>query len=83
MALKTSYDLILMDSHMPVMSGEEATSQIRKAEQSSTQHIPIIALTADAISGVRERLLDSGMDDYIEKPIDSAILFQMLRKYLL
>lgn len=83
MALTTSYDLILMDSHMPVMNGEEATSQIRKAEQSSTQHIPIIALTADAISGVRERLLDSGMDDYIEKPIDSAILFQILRKYLL
>lgn len=83
MVSKTSYDLILMDSHMPVMNGEEATARIRKVEQSSGEHIPIIALTADAISGVRERLLDSGMDDYIEKPIDRAILFKTLRKYLL
>ena len=83
MALKTSYDLILMDSHMPVMNGEEATARIRKAEKSSGEHIPIIALTADAISGVRERLLDSGMDDYIEKPIDRTILFKTLKKYLL
>lgn len=84
MTLKTSYDLILMDSHMPIMSGEEATAQIRKNENSSTSkhHTPIIALTADAISGVRERLLQSGMDDYIEKPIDSGVLFKMLRKYL-
>lgn len=83
MALNTSYDLILMDSHMPVMSGEEATARIRKIEKASGEHVPIIALTADAISGVRERLLDSGMDDYIEKPIDRTILFKTLRKYLL
>ena len=84
MVLASSYDLILMDSHMPVMSGEEATAQIRKNEKRSTskRHIPIIALTADAISGVRERLLQSGMDDYIEKPIDSGVLFKTLRKYL-
>lgn len=84
MVLASSYDLILMDSHMPVMSGEEATAQIRKTEKRSTskRHIPIIALTADAISGVRERLLQSGMDDYIEKPIDSGVLFKTLRKYL-
>ena len=84
MVLTSSYDLILMDSHMPVMSGEEATAQIRKNEKRSTfkRHIPIIALTADAISGVRERLLQSGMDDYIEKPIDSGVLFKTLRKYL-
>ena len=84
MVLASSYDLILMDSHMPVMSGEEATAQIRKNEKrsASKRHIPIIALTADAISGVRERLLQSGMDDYIEKPIDSGVLFKTLRKYL-
>lgn len=84
MALKTSssYALILMDSHMPVMSGEEATIQIRQAEAKSGTHTPIIALTADAISGVKERLLESGMDDYIEKPIDSGILLKTLEKYL-
>ena len=84
MVLASSYDLILMDSHMPVMSGEEATAQIRKNEKrsASKRHIPIIALTADAISGVRERLLQSGMDDYIQKPIDSGVLFKTLRKYL-
>ena len=83
MTAKTVYDLILMDSHMPVMNGEEATAQIRKRENISGHHTPIIALTADAISGVREHLLQCGMDDYIEKPIDSGVLFKTLRKYLL
>ena len=82
MSAKTAYDLILMDSHMPVMSGEEATALIRKREMTSGQHTPIIALTADAISGVREHLLQCGMDDYIEKPIDSGVLFKTLKKYL-
>lgn len=83
MSAQTVYDLILMDSHMPVMNGEEATAQIRKRENASGHHTPIIALTADAISGVREHLLQCGMDDYIEKPIDSGTLFKTLRKYLL
>lgn len=83
MSAKTAYNLILMDSHMPVMNGEEATILIRKREHSSGHHTPIIALTADAISGVREQLLQCGMDDYIEKPIDSDILFKTLRRYLI
>lgn len=83
MSAKTAYNLILMDSHMPVMNGEEATALIRKRENTSGHHTPIIALTADAISGVREHLLQCGMDDYIEKPIDSGVLFKILRKYLL
>lgn len=83
MSAKTAYNLILMDSHMPVMNGEEATALIRKRENTSGHHTPIIALTADAISGVREHLLQCGMDDYIEKPIDSGVLFKTLRKYLL
>lgn len=82
MSAKTAYALILMDSHMPVMNGEEATALIRKREKVSGQHTPIIALTADAISGVREHLLQCGMDDYIEKPIDSGVLFKTLKKYL-
>lgn len=67
MTKNRQYDLILMDSHMPVMSGEEATKAIREAETDT--HIPVIALTADAISGVRERLLGCGMNDYIVKPV--------------
>ncbi|WP_330444282.1 PAS domain-containing hybrid sensor histidine kinase/response regulator [Flavobacterium sp. C4GT6] len=61
-------DLIFMDIQMPVMSGFDATKKIRSLEDSDT-HIPIIALTARALKGERERCLDAGMDDYITKPI--------------
>lgn len=80
MAGSIKYDLIFMDSHMPVMSGEEATKVIRSG--SSYRDIPIIALTADAVSGVREKLMSSGMTDYIVKPIDIAVIFDVIRKYL-
>lgn len=79
---ENEYDIVLMDSHMPEMSGEEATKIIRGNERDSKQHTPIIALTADAISGTREKLLESGMDDFIEKPIDSNILYKMLKNYI-
>lgn len=82
MAQKQAYDIILMDSHMPVMDGEEATRKIRSQDECINQKIPIIALTADAISGVREHLLSIGMDDYVVKPIDSKIMFQIIEKYL-
>lgn len=75
------YDLILMDSHMPVMSGEEATKAIREAEEGE-YHIPVIALTADAISGVREHLISCGMDDYIVKPVQMQELCGVIYKYL-
>lgn len=60
MVTKKKYDMIFMDSHMPVMNGEEATAEIRRPDciNSTT---PIIALTADAVSGVRERLIECGM----------------------
>ena len=61
-------DLVFMDIQMPVMSGFDATKKIRSLEDSDT-HIPIIALTARALKGERERCLDAGMDDYITKPI--------------
>ena len=81
MAGSVKYDLIFMDSHMPVMSGEEATKTIRSGS-SSNRYIPIIALTTDAVSGVKERLISSGMTDYIVKPIDIAVIFDVIRKYL-
>lgn len=81
LAGRTAYDMILMDSHMPVMNGEEATRSIR-SRKGINQKTPIIAITADVISGVRERLLTGGMDDYISKPIHTAEIYRIIRKYL-
>lgn len=68
---KTHYDLILMDCHMPEKNGYEATKEIRKSQKSTSKSIPVIALTADAMQGTREKCLAVGMSEYIDKPIDS------------
>jgi CheY-like chemotaxis protein len=69
------YDLILMDDVMPEMSGVEATKIIREEEKIAGTHIPIIAMTANAMTGDREKYLECGMDGYISKPIDREVLY--------
>jgi signal transduction histidine kinase/DNA-binding response OmpR family regulator len=76
-----SFDLILMDMQMPEMDGFQATSAIRGAEASSSLHIPIVALTAHALSGYRERCLAAGMDDYLSKPIRKNDLLDVIAKH--
>jgi len=73
-----SFDLILMDMHMPVMGGIEATTSIREKEKGTGGHIPIVALTARAMKGDRERCIEAGMDGYVSKPIESNELFRTI-----
>ena len=69
-----SFDVILMDVHMPEMDGFEATRRIREAQRATGGHVPILAMTACAMAGDREKCLNAGMDGYIEKPINRAKL---------
>lgn len=74
------FDLILMDVQMPEMSGLEVTAAIRQKEKNTGEHIPIIATTASAMKEDRERCLKAGMDAYVSKPIERAVLFETIDK---
>lgn len=78
---EATYDLIFMDVQMPGMDGYDVTRQIRMLE-GSAKHTPIIAVTANALVGDREKCLEAGMDDYISKPIKGSDLEMMLEKYV-
>lgn len=83
MLTKQRFDLIFMDCQMPVMDGYECTRQIRDPNSSVlNHHIPIIALTANAMRGDKEACLEAGMDDYVSKPVEAETIEQMLRKWL-
>jgi CheY-like chemotaxis protein len=79
---KQHFDLVLMDAQMPVMDGFEATAAIRKWEAESRGHIPIVAMTAHAMVGDRQRCLQAGMDGYIAKPIHAHELFETIETVL-
>ena len=76
---KQSFDLVLMDVEMPEMDGLEATAAIREKEKGSGTHLPIVAMTAQAMTGDRERCLAGGMDDYLSKPIHKDDLYEKIR----
>jgi CheY-like chemotaxis protein len=77
-----SYDLILMDIQMPVMSGLIAAEKIRDLESSTNTHVPIIAITANAMLGDKEKCISAGIDDYISKPFQPSVLLDKIKRFI-
>jgi two-component system, sensor histidine kinase and response regulator len=75
------FDVVLMDMQMPVMDGYEATAAIRQREHQTGGHIPIVAMTAEALKGDRERCLNVGMDDYVSKPIKPTEMYRAIERF--
>jgi len=77
------FDLVLMDCQMPVMDGYEATQELRAFEEKNSMHrLPVIAMTANAMQGDKEKCLAAGMDDYVSKPVNQQALKDTLAKWL-
>ncbi len=79
---QTQFDVILMDVQMPEMNGFQATAAIRQIEEKHGGHVPIIAMTANALKGDREQCIAAGMDDYVAKPIHSADLLHAVERFM-
>ena len=80
---REDFDLVLMDVQMPIMDGLEATQRLRSREKDTgAGRLPVIALTAHAMVGDRERCLKAGADDYVSKPIDSTVLLNVMSELL-
>ncbi|MBR5336671.1 MAG: response regulator [Lachnospiraceae bacterium] len=82
MAEEKKYDLIFMDYRMPHMDGVEALRTIKSNDEGTNAHTPVICLTADAVSGARDRYLAEGFDDYLAKPVDPVLLEEIMVRYL-
>ena len=78
---RASFDLVLMDLQMPVMDGLEATRRIREEEREGDGHLPVVAMTANAMEGDRDRCLAAGMDDYISKPVHARELYGLIARW--
>jgi two-component system cell cycle response regulator DivK len=81
-ATSGSYDLVLMDMSLPEIDGWEATRRVRAAEAGTTRRVPIIALTAHAMSGDREKAMEAGCDDYDTKPVELERLLGKMQALL-
>ncbi len=79
---RDTFDVVLMDVQMPVMDGFTATKEIRELEAGTGRHVPIIAMTAHAMKGDREKCIEMGMDEYVAKPIRITVLREKLAKVL-
>jgi len=79
--LNNDYDLIFMDCQMPIIDGFEATKKIREQESGKKSHIPIVAMTANAMKGDREKCIQSGMDDYVSKPVSKDLINELIEKF--
>lgn len=73
-------DLVLMDVQMPIMDGLQATALIRERERGTDRHLPIVAVTAQALPGDRETCLNAGMDAYLTKPLDHGSLLRVMEE---
>jgi CheY-like chemotaxis protein len=76
------FDLVLMDLQMPEMDGFAATAAIRQQEAGTGRHLPIVAVTANALLGDRERCLEAGMDGYVAKPVQEQLLIRTMAEVL-